>query len=306
MPASPSRMWRLSGDSRSIDSQSARASRRTSRASSRTDAEQDAADLLPHPDQDDPGGGILADHRHQPVGLLQEGANLLDATAPQVRIPGRLVSEEGGQDIQHPLVVVHRRVDPFPMGFAPPSLPLDPDEPQRQRQHQARHQAGHQRPASTAPPEPGGRAHGPRLHRHAEEVSPQVVGQGRGGRVAVAGLPGDGLPADGLQVAGDGAVVPSGRGRLLVADLRHQRAGAAAERHGAGQQLVQDDPQAVDVAAGIDPVGFPPRLLGRHVGRGPQHLAFDRQGGFARGRAGRGRSRRGAAALRGPAGCSRA
>ena len=43
----------------------------------------------------------------------------------------------------------------------------------------------------------------------------------------------------------------------------------APERPAAGQQLVEDDAQAEDVRAAIDPVPLAPGLLGAHVGRRP-------------------------------------
>ena len=56
----------------------------------------------------------------------------------------------------------------------------------------------------------------------------------------------------------------------------------AAERQLPGQHLVEDDPQAVDVATAIDLVGLAPRLLGAHVGRRAQHLAVERHRDLAR------------------------
>ena len=49
----------------------------------------------------------------------------------------------------------------------------------------------------------------------------------------------------------------------------------AAERQLAGQQLVEDHAQAVDVAAAVDPVALAAGLLGAHVGRRAEHLAVD-------------------------------
>ncbi len=50
----------------------------------------------------------------------------------------------------------------------------------------------------------------------------------------------------------------------------------AAERPLAGQHLVEDHAQAVDVAAGVDVVRLAARLFGRHVGRRAHDLAVRR------------------------------
>ena len=56
---------------------------------------------------------------------------------------------------------------------------------------------------------------------------------------------------------------------------------ASAEGQHARQQLVENDAEAVDVAAAVDLVGLAPGLLGTHVGRRPQKLAVHRQGALA-------------------------
>ena len=85
---------------------------------------------------------------------------------------------------------------------------------------------------------------------------------------------GQGLEADGLQVARHLVVELAWRPGVVLQHLQQQHAAVAAKRPFAGQQLVEDDAKAVDVAAGIDPVRFAAGLLGRHVGRRPQHLSF--------------------------------
>ena len=50
----------------------------------------------------------------------------------------------------------------------------------------------------------------------------------------------------------------------------------AAKRRLAGHHLVHHDPEREDVAASVD--HFAARLLGRHVGRRPDHRAHHRQG----------------------------
>ena len=57
---------------------------------------------------------------------------------------------------------------------------------------------------------------------------------------------------------------------------------AAPERQLAGQQLVEDHPQAVHVAAAVDLVRLAAGLLGAHVGRRAQHLAIERHRDLAR------------------------
>ena len=64
-----------------------------------------------------------------------------------------------------------------------------------------------------------------------------------------------------------------GGARLVLQHLQDQHPPIAAERALAGQELVENDPEAVDVAPGVDPVRLAARLLGRHVGRRAQHLA---------------------------------
>ena len=57
--------------------------------------------------------------------------------------------------------------------------------------------------------------------------------------------------------------------------------GGAAEGKLAGQHLVEDDPQAVDVAPPVDLAVLAAGLLRRHVGGGAQHLAVDGDGDLA-------------------------
>ena len=56
----------------------------------------------------------------------------------------------------------------------------------------------------------------------------------------------------------------------------------------AADHLVQNDPQAVDVALSVHLADLAPGLLRRHVSRGAQHLTLDRDddlAGFALGQA---------------------
>ena len=102
-----------------------------------------------------------------------------------------------------------------------------------------------------------------------EEVT-QVVGQVQGCAVPIRGPLRNRLEADPLLLPGDGIVDLAGRAGLGVGDLIHELLiRVAPERLAAGQQLVEDDAQAEDVRAAIDPVPFAPGLLGAHVGRRP-------------------------------------
>src|SRR5256885_281380 len=55
------------------------------------------------------------------------------------------------------------------------------------------------------------------------------------------------------------------------------RSGLAAEGRAAGQQLVEDDAERVDIGGGADGLGRAARLLGRHVAGRAHHLAAERQ-----------------------------
>ena len=116
----------------------------------------------------------------------------------------------------------------------------------------------------------------PGLDRLAGEEAAQVVGQLAGGRVAAGRRLGHRLQADRLQVARDLVVEPARRPRLVLQHLQQEHAAVAAERPLAGEQLVEDDAEAVDVAAGVDRVRLAAGLLGRHVGRRAEHLAVGR------------------------------
>ena len=58
---------------------------------------------------------------------------------------------------------------------------------------------------------------------------------------------------------------------VIVNDLRRQGVGRALERQSAGEQLVEDDAQAVDVATGVGRVTVSGGLLGRHVRQRTKH-----------------------------------
>ena len=115
----------------------------------------------------------------------------------------------------------------------------------------------------------GGAAAAPERRVGLEEV-PQVVGHVAGRAVPLRRPLGQRLLADPLQLAGDRVVDLAERPRLGGGDLvHHLGARVAAERPAAGQQLVEDDAQAEDVRAAVDPVPLAPGLLGAHVGGRP-------------------------------------
>jgi hypothetical protein len=99
----------------------------------------------------------------------------------------------------------------------------------------------------------------------------QVVGQGGGRGVAPGRLLVQALEADRLQVARQPRHQPAGRHRLVGQHLQHRverRLGP--ERRAAGQALVEDGAQGVDVGGGADLLRLARRLLRRHVGGGAE------------------------------------
>ena len=112
---------------------------------------------------------------------------------------------------------------------------------------------------------------GRRGHRHALQRALDVVAHLPGRLVAVARVLGHGLEHDRVRPRRDLRVHPRRRDRVLphvlVGDRDRRVAG---ERRPAGQQLVQQAPGGVQVAAGIDPLA--PGLLRRQVLRGADDL----------------------------------
>ena len=97
---------------------------------------------------------------------------------------------------------------------------------------------------------------------------PQVLGQVAGRAVAVRRPLGQGAQADPVQLDRDRVVQLAGRARLLRLDLLQNFIRALAPvRPLSGEQLVEDDAQAVDVGAGIDAVPLAAGLFRAHVGR---------------------------------------
>src|SRR5207302_5064666 len=117
-------------------------------------------------------------------------------------------------------------------------------------------------------PQAFGPADGPGLDGLALEEAAQVVGQGAGRGVAPGRLLGQGLEADGLQVARDLVVEPTRRPRLFLEDLPDHHGLRAAEGALAAEQLVEDDAEVVDVAAAVHLVAAAGRLFRTHVRRG--------------------------------------
>ena len=125
-------------------------------------------------------------------------------------------------------------------------------------------------PAALQPP------HRPRPARFPAQVSPQVGGQLAGRGVPPGRLLGQGLQADGLQVARNAIVDPARRPGVLVQELMDDHHPGAAKRQLAAQELVEHDAQAVDVAAAVDVMRPAGGLLGAHVRRRADDLAVDR------------------------------
>ncbi len=97
----------------------------------------------------------------------------------------------------------------------------------------------------------------------------EILGEIVGRRVAFPCTFRQSLEANPLQLLGNG-VVPLTRGaRFLKNDLlQHFVLGLTSKRRATDEQFVEDESQAENVAAPVDPVTFAPGLLGAHVGGG--------------------------------------
>ena len=126
-------------------------------------------------------------------------------------------------------------------------------EPERRAERDGDEQAGRHGVAPAPAPEPFDPADRACADRLAAQEAPQVVGQLPRGGIAPGGRLGHRLQADRLQVARDLVVELPRRPRLVLEDLEDQHPAVAPERPLAGQQLVEDDAEAVDIAAGVDP-----------------------------------------------------
>ena len=199
-------------------------------------------------DQADPEGGV--------------GVGRLDPGLPEPEALGQAVAIAGaGQELEEEVgvVLVER---PQPLGDD-----LD-GGPTRGRIRGGRSRRGLQGRAGRRGGRPAGRS--PARGAVGLEEVPQVLGQVAGRAVPLRRPLGQHLLADPLQLAGDRVVDLPGRTRLDGGDLIHDLGmRVAPERPAAGEQLVEDDAQAEDVRAAIDPVPLAPGLLGAHVGRRP-------------------------------------
>ena len=123
----------------------------------------------------------------------------------------------------------------------------------------------------------GGPGLGVSLHRLVGQIALDFLRQlGRRG-VALGGWFPQGLQADAFQARRDLGEDLARRGRCLLADLADDLRGLGGdERRPAGQDLVEDRPQAVDVGPLVDQVVAPLGLLGGHVCRRAQELTLHR------------------------------
>ncbi len=139
------------------------------------------------------------------------------------------------------------------------------------------------------PVEPAGRSG---CYRFMGQETLEILGQGGGGVVTPIPLLGQGLQDDPVQLpahepaqpgrlrvpipcdaeAGSGGVQPAARGWCLFLpnQAQHLIKGGilepfACQRSGAGEQLVKDHSQGVDIHPGVDVEGVEPGLLGSHV-----------------------------------------
>ena len=99
---------------------------------------------------------------------------------------------------------------------------------------------------------------------------PQVVGQILGRHVPFGSPFRHRLETDPFQLLRNAFIHLTQRTRFVGGNLIHNFGlRVASERLPSGQQFVEDDAQAEDVAAAIDPMPFAPCLFGTHVGRRP-------------------------------------
>ena len=129
-----------------------------------------------------------------------------------------------------------------------------------------RHEAGQRRP-SPRPLQPAlPERSPPGTDRSVREVAIQIVRHRLGAGIATTGLLGQASQADRLQVARDLAFEARRRHRLLVDDLQdglHRR--RPLERRPAGEHLVKDRAERIDVGRRSDLLRVPSRLFGRDV-----------------------------------------
>ena len=161
----------------------------------------------------------------------------------------------------------------LPRGLGGEVAPGDPGGAGGEDDRQGRQQAGRDGVAPAPPPPLPERADPAGPDRLAGPEPAEVLGQLQGAGVALPGLLREALQTDRLQVGGNPGLQPAGRHRLLVQHLHdrlHRR--DALERRAAGQQLVEDRAQGVDVRGRADRLALAPGLLGRHVVGRPEDL----------------------------------
>ena len=146
---------------------------------------------------------------------------------------------------------------------------LDGDDGREQQQHVAPGaELAHVLAAAQRPPQVLEHVHRAGADRLAVEEAAQVVGQRLGALVAVGRVFFQALQADGFQVAIDVRVEQARRGRVALQHLHHgvhRRLGL--EGRPAGQALVEDGAEAVNVGGGAQLLDAPGGLLGGHVAR---------------------------------------
>ena len=174
----------------------------------------------------------------------------------------------------------------------------------RQTDHpgqQGRRRAGHPGAVPRQPAQHFPRPRlGPRRDRLVGHPPLDVVGQRPARGVAILGLQGHRLRADGFEGLVDRRVEPPWRGELTPLDLAEDFADVVAfVRRLAGQEAEEGRAERVHVAPGAQPVEIAAGLLGAHVGRRAQGAAGQRLGAAA-GRGGHERPLAGARARLGP------
>jgi hypothetical protein len=150
------------------------------------------------------------------------------------------------------------------------------DQRDDEAEHDGQRRAEHERMALREPCQHVQRRRRPRLDRPSRQQPPQVVGEGRHAGVPAIGLLAQSARDDRLQVAAQRAVAFAERPRRLLRDApqaARQRIGGDVDGQRAGEQLVGDDAEAVDVRAHVDPRRVAARLLGAHVRQGAEQLA---------------------------------
>ena len=104
---------------------------------------------------------------------------------------------------------------------------------------------------------------------------PQVVRQAQGAGIASLRFLLQAFQADRFQVPRHGRLQAPGRDRFLGTNQQQGiERGRPLEWHTAGEQFVQNHPQAVDVGRGPNLLNLATRLLGRHIGGRTNDIAF--------------------------------